>query len=386
MGKLRLTRPDNDALSDMGASEQQSMNELIARRLKTAREHAGITQAQMAKELGFKDHQSWAAVEAGQRKVSAEELLRVLDALKVDLEGLTDPFRLVDEGRFSWCLDRNVSPELLEEFEDRAGRWIATYLKLGKRQPAVSLLTANLSLTETSSDEDARAAAEALRYEWELGDVPALRLADRLQERLGALVLDVDAPAGISGAVCQLPGLATILLNRNEPEGRRSYDLANGTFQLLTGDQMSPQHREIPRNKGNRIEQLADSFASAFLMPEPVLQVRWEGRGEIHAWLNETATALSVTAVALKWRLVQLGWLSQLDLAEIADVRLKANAQALGRRTEPRLFSRRFVERIHGALQGGTLSVRRAAGLLALTIDDLAELLGVYGLTVPFDL
>jgi Zn-dependent peptidase ImmA (M78 family)/DNA-binding XRE family transcriptional regulator len=368
------------------------MNELIVRRLKTARERAGFTQSQLADKLGFKDRQTLAAIEAGQRKLSAEELVLAIQALGVDLDYLTDPFRLVGEGQFSWRADRKASPKLLDEFEDLAGRWIATYRKLGEKHAGgQSPLKASMLLTEQSTYEEARTAAEALGRDWDLGEVPALRLETQLSERLGALVLYVDAPAGISGAACQLPGLATILVNRNEPEGRRHYDVAHETFHLLTWEQMPPAHSEgeIPRGgKGNRVEQLADNFASALLMPEQTLLPRWESRGnrDIHSWLNETATSFLVSAVALKWRLVQLALLSKSDLLDIDDTRLKANGRPQSDQPRPKLFSKDFVDRMHAGLSSGALSVRRTAMLLLLTVDQLADLFRDYQLTVPFDL
>jgi Zn-dependent peptidase ImmA (M78 family) len=310
----------------------------------------------------------------------------------VDLEYLTDPFRLVGEGQFSWRADRKAAPKQLDEFEVRAGRWIATYRKLREREgPAPSPLKFSLALSEKSAFEEAQAAAEALGREWDMGEIPAFRLEARLRERLGALVLYVDAPLSISGAACQLPGLNTILINRNEPEGRRHYDLAHETFHLLTWEQMPPEHTEtdIPRGgKGRRVEQLADNFASALLMPERALASRWETRGkrDIHAWLNDTASGLLVTGVALKWRLVQLGWLGKADLLEIQDIRLTANGRPKKEQPVPRLFSAKFVERLHTGLARGDLSVRRAAELLGLTIDRLAGLFREYDLTVPFDL
>src|SRR6266498_652638 len=107
------------------------MSELITRRLKAARDRAGLTQAQLSEKLGFKDRQTLAAIEAGQRKLSSEELVRAMQVFGVDLEYFTDGFRLVGEGSFSWRA-KNAAPGLLDEFESRAGRWIATYRRLGE--------------------------------------------------------------------------------------------------------------------------------------------------------------------------------------------------------------------------------------------------------------
>jgi Zn-dependent peptidase ImmA (M78 family)/DNA-binding XRE family transcriptional regulator len=368
------------------------MTELISRRLKFAREKLGLTQAQLSAKLGFKDRQTVAAIEAGQRKLSAEELVRAMQVLGVNLDYFTDPFRLVGEGRFSWRTVKEATPSLLDAFEEKAGCWIALYRKLGEgTATGPSLLQPRLLLTEKSTYEEAREAAEALGREWDLGEVPAIRLPGRVRDKLGAVVLYVDAPKSISGAACQVPGLNAILINRKEPEGRRHYDLAHEIFHLLTWEQMPPEHREgdIPRGgKGRRVEQLADNFASALLIPERPLAPRWQARGQadIHNWLNATATELMVTAVTLKWRLVQLGRLSKADLLDIYDNRLTANGRPDHPLPQPKLLSDEFVQRLHGALAKGALSVRRAASVLEMTIEDLADLFKDYGLPVPFDL
>lgn len=370
------------------------MNELISRRLKYAREQRGLTQAQLTEKLGFKDRQTLAAIEAGQRKVTAEELVRAMDALGLDLDFFTDPFRLVGEGSFNFRADKRVTAGLLERFERTAGNWIATYRRLGVDQGIkATLLHKTLPLNVRNAFEDAMDAAETLGAEWKLGRRPAQELERAVQRELGALVLYVDAPKGISGAACQLPGLNTILINRNEPEGRRNYDLAHECFHLLTWEQMPPEHTEPIegnyRGKGTqkRIEQLADNFAAALLMPRHFLKPYWDARGEqdVNDWLNRTASEFLVTAQALKWRLINLGWLSKADLLDIQDAKLIANGRPEAEQQKPRLFNEDFVRRMQTAIERGDISVRRAASLLEFTIEDLADLFRDYGLPVPFD-
>jgi Zn-dependent peptidase ImmA (M78 family)/DNA-binding XRE family transcriptional regulator len=365
--------------------------DLIPRRLKAAREKYCFTQNELSEKLGFNDRQTLAAIEAGQRKLSADELLRAVEVLGVDLEYFTDSFRLVGEGQFSWraCeTDANV----LTQFEERAGRWIAMYRNLaGLDRITSNPLRSYLPLAVESSYEEAIEAAEALGREWQLDDVPALKLEAAITERLEALVLYVDAPHGISGAACHLPYLNTILINRREPEGRRHYDLAHELFHLLTWDRMPPKHTEgdpPEAGKGKRIEELANNFASALLMPEHALVPRWAARGarDLHAWLNETANELRVSSLALKWRLHQLGWLKSVALERLIDSKLTANGRPVRQQSLPRLFGSKFVTQLQVALAKGDLSVRRASALLGMTIDDLALLLRSYELEVPFDM
>ena len=61
------------------------MSDIISKRLKAARERAGLTQADLAKKLGFKDRQTLAAIEAGQRKITAGGLVRGMAAPGVEV-------------------------------------------------------------------------------------------------------------------------------------------------------------------------------------------------------------------------------------------------------------------------------------------------------------
>jgi Zn-dependent peptidase ImmA (M78 family)/DNA-binding XRE family transcriptional regulator len=371
------------------------MNDLISRRLKYAREQRGLTQAQLTEKLGFKDRQTLAAIEAGQRKLSAEELVRAMGVLGVDLDFLTDGFRLVGEGSFNWRADPKVAANLLDKFEQSAGQWIATYRRLGEDEGLkATLLQKTLPLNAQNTFEDAMAVAEALGAEWRLGERPAQELERAIQRELGVLILYVDAPKGVSGAACQLPGYNTILINRNEREGRRNYDLAHELFHVLSWEQMPPERTEPiegsykGKGKHKRVEQLANCFASALLMPERALKPLWESRGnqDIHDFLNRIASTFLVSAQALKWRLINLDWLSKADLLDIQDAKLTANGRPEAEQKKPRLFNEEFIRRVQTAIDKGRLSVRRSASLLGLTIDDLADLFRDYGLPVPFDL
>lgn len=66
----------------MGASDPRRA--IIAERLRTARQMAGLSQGQVAKELGL-HRPSVSETEAGRRRVSAEELGRLSDLYKVNV-------------------------------------------------------------------------------------------------------------------------------------------------------------------------------------------------------------------------------------------------------------------------------------------------------------
>jgi Zn-dependent peptidase ImmA (M78 family)/transcriptional regulator with XRE-family HTH domain len=370
------------------------MTTIIGARIKMLREQHKLSQEALSDRFGFKDRQTLSAIETGERKVAADELLRAVQIFGVSLDYFTDPFLLAGEGRFSWR-QTGVDGDKLRGYEDAAGRFIAAFRVLGRKvgnQPP--LIRPMLSLTKQSSFDDAIGAAERFAAEFRLGDVPARRLADVMAEQLSILVLMVDPIEGVSGAACKLPELDVVLINRNEVAGRRHFDLAHELFHILTWQNMPPEHVEEARptaGKRNRVEQLADNFASALLMPSPVLAAfgDWaQLTGKVLAdRLNAVADELLVTSTALRWRLVGLGSLSRAQSETISEDDLRNNGKSKpGKQVTPPLFSRPFVEIVATALDEGKTSMRRIASILDIPIDDFPQLFAAHGIDAPYEL
>jgi XRE family transcriptional regulator, fatty acid utilization regulator len=365
--------------------------QLIGARIRALREERKLSQEDLAGIFGFKDRQTVSAIENGERRVSAEELILAVEKLGQPLDYFTNPFILVGEGKFSWR-QTNVGALRLDAYERSAGRWIAAFRAIAPQVGrAAPLLRRALGLTRHSSFEDAMAASERFVTEYKLGDVPATRLAEVMERELGVLVLMVDTTEGVSGAACRLPELDVVLINRHEVAGRRHFDLAHELFHILTWDAMPPQRLEdASETGGNRIEQLANNFASAVLMPVPVLDRYGDWSvipaAELPARLNAIAQELQVTSSALKWRLVALDRLKQAAARAIPDGALRNNGREQVNEVVPPLFSRPFMEVINLAIDAGRVSMRRAAGLLDSTVEDLRDLFAVHGLEPPADL
>lgn len=372
----------------MEERSQEKLQQLIGARIKAAREERGLSQEELSKRLGFKDRQILSNIESGRRKVAVDELMILMSVLAKPLEYFTDSFMLTGEACFSWRAA--ASSETLSAFESRASQWVALFRRLGELlNERPSPLVPQLPLSKRSSFEEAQEYAERLVEEWELGETPAKTLTSKIEERLKALVLFVDAPSGVSGAACKLPALYTILVNRNEPEGRQAYDLAHEMFHLLTWDKMPPDpidpYAEAGTSKG-RTEQLADSFAGALLMPQNVVKRMGEQEafGDVHEWLNASASKLGVTSKALRWRMKNLDLLPREIQFKIDDNRLTWNGAEAVPRTRPKLFSYIFAKRLHRALDNGVISAGKAAALLGMSKAETAELLTDYNLEVPF--
>src|SRR6202790_4026683 len=174
-----------------------AMTSLIGARIKALREERKLSQDDLARLFGFKDRQTVSAIETGERRVSAEELVLAVEKLGATLDYFTDPFLLVGAGRFSWR-QTDVGPEKWSAYERNAGRWIAAFRaiapQVGRSAP---LLRRSLGITRHQNFQHAMEAGERFVAEFDLGDVPAVRLVDVMERELGMLVLMVDSFQGI---------------------------------------------------------------------------------------------------------------------------------------------------------------------------------------------
>lgn len=369
--------------------QNPSVNTKIGSRIAAARDQAGFTQEALSRKLGFKDRQTLSAIESGTRKVGPEELIAIMELTGKELDFFSDPYRLDGEGAFSFRTT-SEDPDLLSSFEEKTGRFLALYQKLAARDAAKpSPMAWCLKPSYDSSYDEADDAAEWLIREWELGDAPARAMMQSAEKHMPNLrVFYIDPPEGISGAACRLTGLDVILINRNDNPARRNFDFAHELFHILTWDRMPPARMDVAKpltEKGKRAEKLANKFASRLLMPQSALKHQWEQREptlSVAENLHKVGTFFQASAQAVYWRLVNDGLLAR---KEVADYLTLPDPDSLPE-SNPSLYSKAYMQRLSEGLQAGRLTVRKAATILGLSIDELSDLFEEYGLKPPFEL
>lgn len=365
-----------------------SLSYLIGKRLKIARLGSSVTQEALADALGLKDRQSISAIEVGERKVTPEELIKAADFLQKTLDFFTDPYVVAESNEFSYRA-RTLDGNVLKEFAAHAERLISAHRRfrnlLGETSsPVHSQLP---EITRSTSLNVAALSGERTAAGWSLGSIPAQRLRDVAEERLGISILFVDGNTSISGAACRLDDGDVILINRNESEGRRNFDIGHEIFHLLTWHTMPPDRMDYESENGSRTkprcEQLADSYSGGLLMPSAIVKERWAQRNnqDFADWLRQHSAELLVSRVALYWRLVNLGLIAKDEQSLPAISKPKP---ATPRIQIPRLYNRAFVTRLQQVLDRGHLSVVRATEVLDCSIEQLVQLLKSYDLAVPF--
>lgn len=363
---------------------------LIGYRIKAAREAKNWTQTQLSNALEFNDRQSISDIETGKRALKPDELVTLTEVLDRDIEFFIDPFCVAGEAQFSWRASSKIEEKNLNDFEITAGKWIGLLRWLrANKQDFANPLKHSLRLTKQSSYEDAIKCAESLVKKMNLGKIPADHLIDLIETKLDIPVLFVDTiktPEGysVSGASCHLQDFGVILINRNEPETRCFYDLAHELFHILTWDAMRPEHRESnsyeDRTKEKKIEQLADNFAAALLMPKSSLESLIEpSRLDDISYLVKMASTFKVSPIALAWRLFNLKWIDKKTVDLMKGKHLHSSFT-------PKLFSTNFIKLLYDSIEHGKLSARKAAKALSMNLTQLKELFSEYSLSAPFDL
>lgn len=154
---------------------------------------------------------------------------------------------------------------------------------------------------------------------------------------------------------------------------------------------MPPKHVEDAAEiGGDRVEQLANNFAAALLMPRRVV-ARFAGWRRLDSdalvdRLNRVASELKVTSSALRWRLVTLGELPVSRARSIRESSLRNNGGLAVESARPALFSKTFVDVLGTTLEQGRVSARRAAEIVDTEVTLLPALFAAHGVEYQVDL
>jgi Zn-dependent peptidase ImmA (M78 family)/transcriptional regulator with XRE-family HTH domain len=365
----------------------------IGRRIALARSAKGLNQGELARALGIASHQSISELEKGNRGLAAEELGKLAEVLDQSIDYFVDPFALTGEADYSWRRSPGTPDEVVKAFESRANNLVGLLRWIRSRdEESLNPLKSTLRLSGLSTFEEALSAGEQLAANLKLGPVPAEKLLDKVESSLDVPVLHLDmnprrGKDPISGATIHLPNFTCILINRNEPAGRRMFDLAHELFHALTWDALRPANLESnaiesrSTAKKDRVEQLANNFASALLMPRALLEPKFQrANAEDLEDLRALAFHFRVSPAALAWRLFALRWIE----SPVRDKLTRLSTDDLNVE-RPRLYSTRFVRPLFQALAAGQLSPRKAAKLLDMNLDDLESLFRDHGIETPLD-
>jgi len=364
------------------------LRELLGGHIRQAREHLGWTQQQLAEKVGLNYSEQISQIELGKRDVKAWELHKIANALRVDFQELLSS----DGPRFGpaplWRQSRTGAPQNKAEMEAllrlRSLRYHQvlemTYAAKGEELPwkdDLDVLNANY--------DQLYSLAEDVRQHLDLGEAPAKKLFDTLEERYGVMIFFADLGENGSAMSVRGPYGPAMLLNKQEPPWRRNYSCAHELFHLLTWNAV-PRGQIENHDTFEKVERAAEAFASALLMPRQsvIAQVRQHlcNHQLAVSALIEIARWFDVSTTALFWRLVNLGIIPReaRDRLDDPSFRQAARETMSSCWWTPEDLPKRFVERAVQACAQGLLSRARLASLFDCDLSALPGFLANYGL------
>lgn len=379
---------DNENTPAMNATSTFSRQ--VGERIRLAREEKGFTQDWLAAELGLSDRQTISTIETGVRQVQPDELTKLCQLLGKSLAFFTDPYIVTEPHAFSYRAKRNTKD--IAAFEQKAHNLISANRRFRAvlDEPGAPIGPQLRDFGKQTSIYQATTIGERVSKAMALGDTPALKLRETIEESFKVMVLFVEAPATISGAACHLPDGDFILINRNEPSFRRHFDLGHEFFHILTWKVMPPEKfdEELEYKAKPKVEKLAEAFTAGLLMPTEAVANRWRGRPagrEIHDSILDMAREFHVSGKAMYWRLVNTSVLTKVQqgCVDLEQLSRSNEPDPAGR---PNIFNADFVRRLHAVLQRGLLSARKACELLGCDLEDLRSICAAYNHPSPFAL
>jgi Zn-dependent peptidase ImmA (M78 family) len=234
--------------------------------------------------------------------------------------------------------------------------------------------------------------AEQVRLLLELGSVPGATLARTLEDTHGVKLFFerlTETHDGDASAACVRGDFgAAILLDASEAPWRQTFSLAHEVFHLVTWTAVERAWANSGATGDKdpkwyaRLEQYADAFASALLLPEGSLTARYDRRtlGGVPSPydLAQLAVEFGVSTQALVYRLQGLKRLTAAQAKQlVSDPQVQeAGRQLRGKSPAPphTPFSPRYVQLAHWAFQRGEVGLSVIARYLETTLGALRSL------------
>jgi len=367
----------------------------LANRLKNERESLDFTLKKVSEKLGFNNYQTLSSIEAGERDVKAWELAKLASIYGRDIDYFLNLESQQKDIQILWRRPESSPQKNLtgKQFITICDRYQNLLNLLGESRAAKTGLRLAIEKNKLLAP-DAFTYVEKLASDYirilKLGSHPACSLAKILEEEMDIKIIFIPMDFDISGGstVDAEFGMA-VLINASDAPWRRNFDLAHEFFHLITWKIFRPE--EIYQNSfqgKNRIEQLADVFASSLLLPEEEIRGEFEKRVEEKSisYLNlvDIARDFDVSIEALLWRMVNLGLLKkekiqeELEKGTIKDVDKKYRKTDWAETDKPPI-STKYISLAIRAYHLGRISKGKLAEYVGEKYSEIPSFLRKYG-------
>jgi Zn-dependent peptidase ImmA (M78 family)/transcriptional regulator with XRE-family HTH domain len=356
-------------------------SEAIGRRIKAAREDAGLTQEELAQDIQL-DRSALTTVETGGRKVSALELALIAERLDVRLEWFVEDAPAAVVSRRNAREPGAASPAI-DKVTERIAREVEFVMD---HDAQLASLVSPEALRRPSSRAAVEATAESARQLLEADDdEPMFDLARRVAS-IGLLAFSIDLGTDAAdGSSILLASGGIAIVNGDRHVGRRRLTLAHELGHYLFADEFSIDWQVADPDQPDNRESKIDAFARALLLPARALERAWSDHKERDLSLREaaviTASAYRVDMATLARRMSELKLVSNGEAQEIRGARTtRADIVEfdllIHEELSPPDLAHPYIEAVLRLYRQEVISPARALDLLFDTWDeaDLPEL------------
>lgn len=280
--------------------------QLLGKRLALARKRRGLTQDEVAQQLGI-SRPTLIAVEKGQRVPGNEELVKLAELYGRSLHELLRPEMPAVELQPHLRALITAKPEEASEVDaalDELEKLASDYRGLERmmKAPLLANYPAEIPVpTRGSVEEWAEDAAVRERARLGLGDQPVLAIRDLLESEVGLRIFYWGLPSTISGLYAySTESGPCVLVNRKHPPERRRATIAHEYGHFLTERYKPGVNYLNGAGRKPAAERFVEAFGMAFLMP----------RSGIRRYFAEIVRSTSDFQVADLCRLAQIFFVS----------------------------------------------------------------------------
>jgi Zn-dependent peptidase ImmA (M78 family)/DNA-binding XRE family transcriptional regulator len=288
----------------------------VALRLRAARDSVGLTQAQVAAELGV-SRPLLIAIEKGTREPSPTELVRLAEIYRKPVSELLRPTPppVAIGARFRAALGAASRTEDVSDVILQLERQADNYLDLLRRTgaPAPGRYQPARSISHLDPWQAGEDLATEERNRLGMGDGPIQPLREVLEIDVGLRIFLLPLPRLVAGLFVYVEALGGCVgVNIDHPTERRRWTMAHEYAHYLANRDRAEITPVTRRRQQPESERFADAFAANFLMPRSGLSRRFHElkrskEGKVTpATLVQLAHAYGVSVQALTLRLEDL--------------------------------------------------------------------------------
>ena len=358
----------------------------LGKKIRRYRERLKLTQADLAAKMGFNSSEIVSQIERGGREIKVWELVELTRHLQISISDLIEGRKPEMDAVVLWRKSPEMEKELKEAEFLKRYRQYALLEEMSGMRPGRSLPQKAVD-SGTLDFQTADRIALEIRREFNLGDRPAGDLERVLQNDFGVKIWYMEMSEGSAASIYGPEGPA-ILMNSKEAPWRRNYNFGHELFHLITWKSINPQIITNTHGLWDRLEKIANAFASALLLPAEPVTIEFERyleSGKIsYPDLIGIARDFGVSTEALLYRLLNL---KRVTKASVEKVFKDPIFRDIDRSTmaacwwQPPAIPERFVRLAFIAYQKGRLSRAKFSEMLDTSLIDLPETLQEYGLT-----